>query len=72
MTCSPDSRSAAFKIDGLTVTAIVTPQAFDPPADAQTEKAKTAKDQDLYVFTQGDGELKGKVKPIATALAPRF
>ena len=72
VTCSPDSRSAAFKIDGLTVTAIVTPQAFDPPADAQTEKAKTAKDQDLYVFTQGDGELKGKVKPIATALAPRF
>lgn len=72
VTCSPDSRSAAFKIDGLTITAIVTSQRFDAPAGAQTEKTKTGKDQDLYVFTQGDGELKGKVKPIATALAPRF
>jgi hypothetical protein len=70
VTCSPDSRSAAFKIDGLTITAIVTPQDFEAPAGA--EKLKTAKGQDLYVFTQGDGELKGKVRPVAAALAPRF
>jgi hypothetical protein len=70
VTCSPDSRSAAFKIDGLTITAIVTPQEFEAPAGA--EKLKTAKGQDLYVFTQGDGELKGKVRPVAAALAPRF
>lgn len=72
VTCSPYSRSAAFKIDGLTITAIVTAQSFTPPAGAQTEKAETASKQELYVFTQGDGELKGKVKPITTALAPRF
>lgn len=72
VTCSPDSRSAAFKIDGLTITAIVTPQSFEAPARARTEKAKTAKGQDLYVFTQGDGEQKDKVRPIADALAPRF
>jgi hypothetical protein len=70
VTCSPDSRSASFKIDGLTITAIVTPQAFEAPSGA--EKLKTAKGQDLYVFTQGDGELKGKVGPVAAALAPRF
>lgn len=70
VTCPPDSRSAAFKIDGLTITAIVTPQAFDAPVGA--EKLKTPKGQDLYVFTQGDGELKGKVGPVAAALAPRF
>ncbi|SMD07550.1 hypothetical protein [Lentzea albidocapillata] len=69
-TCSPDSRSAAFKIDGLTITAIVTPQSFEAPAGA--EKAKTAKGQDLYVFTQGDGELKGQAKRFADALAPKF
>lgn len=70
VTCSPDSRSAAFKIDGLTITAIVTSQYFEAPAGA--EKLKTPKGQDLYVFTQGDGELKGKVRPVAAALAPRF
>jgi hypothetical protein len=69
-TCSPDSRSAAFKIDGLTITAIVTPQPFDAPAGA--EKLKTGKGQDLYVFTQGDGELKGQAKRFADVLAPRF
>ena len=69
-TCSPDSRSAAFKIDGLTVTAIVTPQPFDAPSGA--EKLKTPKGQDLYVFTQGDGEQKGQAKRIADALAPKF
>ncbi|WP_086661297.1 hypothetical protein [Lentzea kentuckyensis] len=72
VTCSPDSRSAAFKIDGLTVTAIVTPGQFDAPADARTEKVKTAKGQDLYVLTQGDGEAKGKARQFADALAPRF
>ncbi|MGI5504090.1 hypothetical protein [Lentzea sp. CA-135723] len=70
LTCSPDSRSAAFRIDGLTITAIVTPQPFEPPAG--TEKQKTAKGQDLYVFTQGDGPLKGQVRRVAAALAPRF
>lgn len=70
LTCSPDSRSAAFKIGELTVTAIVTPQLFEAPAGA--EKLKTAKGQDLYVFTQGDGELKGQAKRFADALAPRF
>ncbi|WP_434452220.1 hypothetical protein [Lentzea sp. E54] len=68
--CSPDSRAAAFKIDGLTITAIVTPQSFDAPAGA--EKARTAQGQDLYVFTEGDGELKGQAKRFADALAPRF
>lgn len=72
VTCSPDSRSATFKIDGLTLTAIVTPQPFEPPAGAQTEQLKTGQGQDLYVFTQGDGELKGKARPIAAALAPKF
>jgi hypothetical protein len=70
VTCSPDSRSAAFRIDGLTITAIVTPQSFEAPAGA--EKAKTAKGQDLYVFTQGDGRLKDQAKRFADALAPRF
>ncbi|MGW4207894.1 hypothetical protein ACWEIJ_07885 [Lentzea sp. NPDC004789] len=72
MTCSPDSRAAAFKINGLTVTAIVTPQAFEVPADARTEKVKTAAGQNLYLVTQGDGELKPEVRAIADALAPRF
>jgi hypothetical protein len=72
VTCSPDSRAAAFKIDGLTITAIVTPQPFEAPAGARTEKAKTAKNQDLYVFTEGDGELKGQAKRFTDALAPRF
>ena len=72
VSCSPNSRAAAFKIDGLTLTAIVTPESFEAPAGAQTEKAKTAKGQDLYVFTQGDGELKGQAKRFADALAPRF
>ncbi|MCX2948241.1 hypothetical protein [Lentzea sp. NEAU-D7] len=70
LTCSPDSRSAAFKIDGLTITAIVTPQPFEAPPGA--EKTSTAKGQDLYVFTQGDGELKGQAKRFADALAPKF
>lgn len=72
LTCSPDSRSAAFTIDGLTITAIVTPQSFEVPPNASAEKVKTAKGQDLYVFTQGDGELKGQAKRFADALAPRF
>ncbi|MDT7787281.1 MAG: hypothetical protein QOF58_5700 [Pseudonocardiales bacterium] len=72
VTCSPDSRSASFKIDGLTVTAIVTPQSFEPPDGALTEKKPAASGQELYVFTQGDGEFKGKAKRIADALAPRF
>ncbi|MDX8030002.1 hypothetical protein SK803_07250 [Lentzea sp. BCCO 10_0856] len=72
VTCSPNSRAATFKIDGLTLTAIVTPESFEPPAGARTEKVKTAKGQDLYVFTQGDGELKGQAKRFADALAPRF
>jgi len=70
LTCSPDSRSVAYKIDGLTITAIVTPQPFEAPAGA--EKVRTASGQDLYVFTQGDGELKGQAKRFADALAPRF
>lgn len=70
LSCSPDSRSAAFKIDGLTITVIVTPQPFEAPAGA--ERLKTTKGQDLYVFTQGDGELKGQAKRFADALAPRF
>ncbi|WP_439662192.1 hypothetical protein ACSHWB_12455 [Lentzea sp. HUAS TT2] len=70
VTCPPDARSAAFRIDGLTITAIVTPRSFDAPPGA--EKAKTAQGQDLYVFTQGDGELKGRAKRFADALAPRF
>ncbi|HUQ58974.1 hypothetical protein [Lentzea sp.] len=70
VTCSPASRSAAFTIDGLTITAIVTPDEFLPPAGA--EKVKTVQGQDLYVFTQGDGELKGQAKRFADALAPRF
>ncbi|MFD9705011.1 hypothetical protein [Lentzea sp. NPDC059081] len=68
--CSTDSRSAAFKIDGLTITAIVTPDEFVPPAGA--EKVRTSGGQDLYVFTQGDGELKGQARRVAEALAPRF
>jgi hypothetical protein len=70
LSCSPDSRSAAFEIDGLTITAIVTPQQFEAPSGA--EKRKTGTGQDLYVFTQGDGELKGQAKRFADALAPRF
>lgn len=70
VTCSTDSRSAAFKIDGLTITAIVTPRPFDAPAGAV--KVTTPQGQDLYVFTQGDGELKGQAKRFADALAPRF
>ena len=70
LTCSPDSRSAAFKIDGLTITAIVTPQSFEAPAGAV--RVKAASGQDLYVVMQGDGQLKGRAKPIADALAPRF
>ncbi|MFJ8960446.1 hypothetical protein ACIRG5_13765 [Lentzea sp. NPDC102401] len=70
LTCSPDSRSAAYKIDGLTITAIVTPQPFEAPAGA--EKVRTGSGQDLYVFTEGDGELKGQAKRFADALAPRF
>lgn len=70
VTCSPKSRSAMFKVGGLTVTAIVTPDAFKAPAGAA--KVKTAKGQDLYVFTQGDGELKGQAKRFADALAPKF
>ncbi|MEV6239996.1 hypothetical protein [Lentzea sp. NPDC051838] len=70
--CSPQSRAASFKIDGLTVTAIVTPDSFEVPSGAQAEKKKAASGQDLYVYTQGDGELKGKARPIAEALAPRF
>ncbi|MFD4643658.1 hypothetical protein ACFWN2_40560 [Lentzea sp. NPDC058436] len=70
VTCSPDSRSAAFKIDGLTITAIVTPQPFEAPAGA--EKVTTGQGQDLYVFTQGDGEFKGQAKRFADALGPKF
>ncbi|WP_330272020.1 hypothetical protein OG205_34105 [Lentzea sp. NBC_00516] len=70
LTCSPDSRSVAYKIGGLTITAIVTPQPFEAPAGA--EKVRTASGQDLYVFTEGDGELKGQAKRFADALAPRF
>ena len=70
LSCSPRSRSAAFKIDGLTITAIVTPDEFEAPAGAA--KVRATSGQDLYVFTQGDGELKGQAKPIADALAPRF
>ncbi|SDF59057.1 hypothetical protein SAMN05216553_102202 [Lentzea fradiae] len=70
VSCSPASRSAMFPVDGLTVTAIVTPDEFVPPPGA--EKAVTATGQDLYVFTQGDGELQGQVRRLADALAPRF
>lgn len=70
ITCSTDSRSAAFRIDGLTVTAIVTSQSLEAPAGAV--KVKTASGRDLYVFTQGDGRLKGQAKRFADALAPRF
>ena len=72
VTCSPDSRAAAFKINGVTVTAIVTPRAFVPPDGARTEKAKTAAGKDLYLLTQGDGVLKDQVRSITDALAPRF
>ncbi|GLY48510.1 hypothetical protein [Lentzea sp. NBRC 102530] len=70
LSCSPDSRSAAFKIDGLTVTAIVTPQQFEAPQG--TEKRETAKGQDLYVYTEGEGQLKVQVRRVADALAPKF
>lgn len=70
VTCPPDSRAAAFKIDGLTITAIIAPQPFEAPAGAQ--KVTTNKGQELYVFTQGDGELKGQAKRFADALAPKF
>jgi hypothetical protein len=72
VTCSPDSRSASFKINDQTITAIVTPRSFEAPAGAPTEKAKTAKGQDLYVFTEGEGALKAQAKRYADALAPRF
>jgi hypothetical protein len=72
MTCSPDSRAAAFRIDGLTITAIVTPQSFEAPAGARTEQARTAQGQELYVLTQGDGQPKAEPRSIADALAPRF
>ncbi|MGW6443967.1 hypothetical protein [Lentzea sp. NPDC055074] len=68
--CTTDSRSAAFKIDGLTITAIVTSGPVDAPPGAA--KLKTEKGQDLYVFTEGDGELKGQAKRFADALAPKF
>ncbi|WP_394614984.1 hypothetical protein JNUCC0626_34885 [Lentzea sp. JNUCC 0626] len=70
LTCPTDARSAAFRIGGLTVTAIVTPQSFDTPAG--TERRKTAKSQDLYVYAEGDGQLKGQVGRVADALAPKF
>ncbi|MET9228688.1 hypothetical protein [Lentzea sp. NPDC003310] len=70
LSCPPNARAAAFKIDGLTLTAIVTPEPFEaPPGTAQRE---TAKGQQLYVLTQGDGELKGQAKRFADALAPKF
>lgn len=68
--CSPKSRAVMFKIDGLTLTAIVTPDFFEAPEGAAKVKAKSG--QDLYVFTQGDGELKGQAKRFADALAPKF
>ena len=70
LSCSPQSRAAAFKIDGLMITAIVTPDSFEAPAGAA--KVRSAKGQDVYVFTQGDGELKGQAQRFADALAPGF
>ncbi|HEX7302380.1 hypothetical protein [Lentzea sp.] len=70
VSCSAASRAAAFTIDGLTITAIVTPDELQPPAGAA--KTRTAQGQDLYVFTQGDGELKGQAGRVAGALAPKF
>lgn len=70
LTCSPTSRSAAFKIDGLTVTAVVTSEFFEAPGEVA--KVKTVENQDLYVVIQGDGELKGQAKRVADALAPKF
>ncbi|MFD5824592.1 hypothetical protein [Lentzea sp. NPDC060358] len=70
VSCSTASRSAAFEVGGLTITAVVTPDEFLPPAGA--EKVRTARGQDLYVFTRGDGELKGQAKRVADALAPKF
>jgi hypothetical protein len=72
VSCSPPSRSAAFKVDGLTITAVVTADEFVAPGGADTAKVTTAKGADLYVFTQGDGELKGQAKRVAEAVAPRF
>ncbi|KOV75521.1 hypothetical protein [Nocardia sp. NRRL S-836] len=72
VSCSPPSRSAAFKIDGLTITAVVTADEFLPPGGADTAKVRTARGEDLYVFTQGDGELKGQARRVADAIAPRF
>ncbi len=72
VTCSPDSRAASFKIHGLTVTAIVTPQAVEVPADGRMEMVKTAAGKKLYIVTQGEGELKPEVRAITDALAPRF
>ncbi|MEU7478703.1 hypothetical protein AB0A63_22140 [Lentzea sp. NPDC042327] len=72
VSCAPSSRSAAFKVDGLTITAIVTPSEFTAPDRADTAVVKTGKGQDLYVFTQGDGELKGQATRVADALASRF
>ncbi|SER36491.1 hypothetical protein [Lentzea albida] len=70
VTCPPDARAAAFTIDGLTITAIVSPQPFEAPAAAA--RVRTTGGQELYVFTQGDGELKGQAQRFADALAPRF
>ena len=71
VSCSPYSRAAAFKIDGLTITAIVTPDRFEAPAGAAKVTAAVS-GQDLYVFTQGDGQLKGRAQQFADALAPKF
>lgn len=70
LTCSPTSRSAAFKTGGLTVTAVVTSEFFEAPGEVA--KVKTVENQDLYVVIQGDGELKGQAKRVADALAPKF
>jgi len=72
VSCSPPSRSAAYRIDGLTVTAVVTADEFVPPPGADTAQVKTGTGQELYVLTQGDGELKGQAKRVAEAVAPRF
>ncbi|MFS8098260.1 hypothetical protein LFM09_14080 [Lentzea alba] len=68
--CSPPSRAAMFKIDGQTITAIVTPDAFEAPAGAA--KVRTTSGQDLYVFTQGDGEFKSRVQEFANDMAAQF
>jgi hypothetical protein len=70
VSCSPPSRAAMFKIDGLTITAIVTPDPFEAPAGAA--KVRATSGQDLYVFTKGDGELEGRAQQFADALAAEF